>query len=99
MIRDDLRSPARLVASLRDAVAPGSYLTISHIGTEFFPDREAMERAQAVYERASERVYPRAREQILGFFDGWELVEPGLVPKHEWRPLAGAAPGTVPNIQ
>ena len=34
-----------------------------------------------MYERASERVWPRSRDQILSFFDGFELLEPGLVPK------------------
>jgi hypothetical protein len=36
------------VACLRDAVTPGSYLTISHIGTEFFPDKVAMAQAKTV---------------------------------------------------
>jgi len=49
----DADDPAGAVACLRDAVAPGSYLTISHIGTEFFPDKSALAQAKAVYERAS----------------------------------------------
>ena len=69
------------VACLRDAVAPGSYLAMSHIGTDFFSDKSALAEAAAVYERASERVWPRSRDQILSFFDGFELLEPGLVPK------------------
>jgi S-adenosyl methyltransferase len=52
-----------------------------------------------VYERASERVWPRSRDQILSFFDGFELLEPGLVPKHQWRPVTGIAAGNTPNIQ
>jgi hypothetical protein len=52
----------------------------------------------AVYERASERVWPRSRDQVLSFFDGFELLEPGLVPKHRWRPVAGQGADT-PNIQ
>ena len=51
------------------------------IGTDFFPDKSALAEAVAVYERASERVWPRSRDQILSFFDGFELLEPGLVPK------------------
>jgi S-adenosyl methyltransferase len=90
--------PAEIVACLRDATASGSYLAISHIGTEFFPDKRALASAVAVYERASERVWPRPRDQISGFFDGFELLEPGLVPKHQWRPTAGTASDT-PNIQ
>jgi SAM-dependent methyltransferase len=95
----DADDPARIVACLRDAVAPGSYLAISHIGTEFFPDKQALTRAVAVYEKASERVWPRSRDQILGFLDGFELLEPGLVPKHQWRPVTGEAASGTPTIQ
>jgi hypothetical protein len=52
-----------------------------------------------MYEQASERVWPRPRTQILGFFDGFDLLEPGLVPKHEWRPVVGKAANGTPNIQ
>jgi hypothetical protein len=95
----DADDPAGIVAHLRDAVAPGSYLALSHIGTEFFPDKQALAEAVAVYERASERVWPRSRDQVLGFFDGFELLEPGLVPKHQWRPAAGKVADGTPNIQ
>ncbi len=95
----DADDPAGVVACLRDAVAPGSYLAISHIGTDFFPNKSALAEAVAVYERASERVWPRSRDQILSFFDGFELLEPGLVPKHQWRPVTGKAAVGTPNIQ
>jgi hypothetical protein len=98
----DDEDPAGIVACLRDGVAPGSYLAISHIGTDFFPDKAALSRAVAVYEQASERVWPRGREQILALFDGFELLDPGLVPKHQWRPDDGDAAQNAentPNIQ
>jgi hypothetical protein len=95
----DAEDPAGIVACLRDAVAPGSYLAISHIGTDFFPDKQALAQAVAVYEKASERVWPRSRDQILGFLDGFELLEPGLVPKHQWRPVTGEAAAGTPTIQ
>jgi hypothetical protein len=95
----DADDPAGTVACLRDVVAPGSYLAISHIGTDFFPDKSALAEAVAVYERASERVWPRSRDQILSFFDGFELLEPGLVSKHQWRPVTGTAASGTPNIQ
>ena len=94
----DEADPASIVARLRDAVAPGSYLALTHIGSDFFPDKEALARAVAVYEKASERVWPRGHDEILRFFDGFELLEPGLVPKHQWRPVTGVAPET-PTIQ
>lgn len=96
-IADD-EDPAGIVERLRDAIAPGSYLALTHIGSDFFPDKQALAEAVAVYEKASERVWPRSRDQILRFFDGFELLEPGLVPKHEWRPHTGVALKT-PTIQ
>ena len=83
--------PGSSVARLRDALVPGSYLVISHIGRELLPDQAAAERAMKVYERASEPILPRPRDRILGFFGDFELVEPGLVPKHQWRPVTGEA--------
>jgi hypothetical protein len=73
----------------------------THIGTEFFPDKSALAQAVAVavYEKASERVWPRSRDEIPGFFDGFELLEPGLVPKHQWRSVVGEADAGTPNIQ
>jgi len=83
--------PDGIVARMRDALVPGSYLVISHIGRELLPDQAAAERAMKVYERASEPILPRPRDRILGFFGDFELVEPGLVPKHQWRPVTGEA--------
>ncbi len=95
----DADDPAGIVSVLRDGVAPGSYLAVSHIGTDFFPDKAALARAVEVYEQASERICPRPRAEVLRFFDGFELIEPGLVPKHEWRPATGRAAASTPNIQ
>jgi hypothetical protein len=44
-------------------------------------------------------VWPRGREEILGFFGDWDLIEPGLVPKHEWHPVTGVIAKNTPNIQ
>src|SRR5271165_699421 len=52
----------------------------------------------AVHEVARE-VNPDVRDQIFSFFDGFELLEPGLVPKHRWRPVTGQAAAGTPNIQ
>jgi SAM-dependent methyltransferase len=78
--------PDAIIAVLRDALAPGSYLVISHICEELLPDKAAAWRAMKVYEQASERILPRGEARIRGFFGDFELVEPGLVAKHAWRP-------------
>ncbi len=73
----DAYDPAGAVACLRDAVAPGSYLAVSYIGTDFFPDKSALAEAVAVYERASERVWPRSRDQILSFLRRFRAARAG----------------------
>jgi S-adenosyl methyltransferase len=83
--------PAAITAQLRAALAPGSYLVITHICEDLLPDMAAARRAMDVYEQASERILPRGTEQIRGFFGDFELVEPGLVAKHAWRPVTGVA--------
>jgi hypothetical protein len=90
--------PDAITAMLRDALAPGSYLVISHICEELLPDKAAAQRAMKIYERASERIQPRGAERIGGFFGGFELVEPGLVAKHAWRPVTGVAPADPTDI-
>jgi S-adenosyl methyltransferase len=79
----DEENPRRIIATLRDAMAPGSYLMIGH-GTD---EGEVAQAAEKVYNRSvSTSMQLRSREQILRFFDGFELVEPGLVDIPQWRP-------------
>lgn len=70
-------NPAQIVATLRDALAPGSYLALSHGTADLRP--AAAKQAAAVYNQATSTATLRTRAQIEAFFDGWELVEPGLV--------------------
>jgi O-methyltransferase involved in polyketide biosynthesis len=78
----DAEQPARIVATLRDALPPGSYLVLSH-ATGDFADRSA---AQAVYNKATASLNLRSRAEVERFFDGFELVEPGLAQVPFWRP-------------
>jgi SAM-dependent methyltransferase len=77
--------PARLIGHFRDAIAPGSYLVISHASTEGQPPG-GIEDARAVYARSAEPVIMRSRAEIAALFDGFTLVEPGLVRLPLWRP-------------
>ncbi len=75
---------AALVCSLRDAMPSGSYLVITHatidkVGT-------GRERIEAVYEGTTSPFHFRTREQVAQFFEGLELVDPGLVYLPLWRP-------------
>ena len=82
-VADD-EEAAGLVGYFRDAIASGSYLAITHATDRFTPERSA--RTATVYNRATSPVTLRNREQIARFFDGFELVEPGVVPTPSWRP-------------
>ncbi|MBX6381558.1 MAG: SAM-dependent methyltransferase [Microbispora sp.] len=76
--------PAELVSRIRESVAPGSHLVLSHVTDEERAD-EAREGA-AVYRQASTGITLRSREQIHELFAGFRLIEPGLVPLDDWRP-------------
>jgi hypothetical protein len=83
----DDADPAGLVARFRDAVAPGSYLALSHATTGERADRAAEHRG--LYQRTATPMTMRTREQVEHLFDGWELVQPGLVHLPQWRPEPG----------
>ena len=84
----DAENPARIVATLRDALAPGSYLVLSHGTTE---DRPTVARAaEKVYDQAvAAPLRMRSRAELLPLFEGFELIEPGLVPIPHWQPEPG----------
>ncbi len=82
---DDHDDPWRVVADLRDALAPGSYLVLSHGTGEAKPDVAAA--ANTVYlNKVAARGHYRSRADILRFFDGFSLLDPGLVYLTQWRP-------------
>jgi SAM-dependent methyltransferase len=80
----DEDDPAGIIAGLRDAMAPGSYLVISH-GTADNRPETAAEGIQ-VLQRSGVDITMRTREQVERLFTGFELVEPGLVWVPLWRP-------------
>jgi SAM-dependent methyltransferase len=93
-LRDD-DDPRRIVATLVDALAPGSYLVLSQTTPDFDPD--AMGALAAASEQGGIPNVPRSLADTEPFFAGLELVEPGLVPMGDWRPDPGAErePGAV----
>jgi SAM-dependent methyltransferase len=81
----DAEDPWRIVATLRDALAPGSYLVLAHATDESRP--ALAQAAETVYNRSvSTDIHMRTRAEILRFFDGFELLDPGLVYIPQWRP-------------
>ncbi|WP_308257955.1 SAM-dependent methyltransferase [Pseudonocardia lacus] len=75
-----------VVATLLAALAPGSYLTISHPTPDFAP--EATRRTVAAVERSGLSCTTRTQDEVRALFAGTELVEPGLVPLLSWHPDA-----------
>ena len=92
-IEDDDEARA-IVARLLDGLASGSYLTICEGTNDHY---EAGVEAQRLYNESGAAPYRlRSARQIAEFFDGLELVEPGVVSCPRWRPddaeLASGAP-------
>jgi SAM-dependent methyltransferase len=82
-VPDDDR-PAEIVATLREAMAPGSYLLVSHATADGQPP-EVVE-AQRLSSRTATEIVLRTQAGIAAYFDGFSLVEPGLVFIPQWRP-------------
>lgn len=78
----DEEDPAGLVREYREALSPGSHLIVSHAAVE---ERRNIEVGTA-YRSASAPFVARTREQVTALLDGVEVVEPGVVRLHEWRP-------------
>jgi SAM-dependent methyltransferase len=86
--RDD---PAGVVARYRDAVAPGSYLVLSHAAAS--EDEQApagADAATAAYSRSVMEATLRTRAQVAGLLAGFEPVDPGVVYVTQWRPDTAA---------
>ncbi|MER8002457.1 MULTISPECIES: SAM-dependent methyltransferase [unclassified Streptomyces] len=83
----DEDEPYRAVAELRDALAPGSLLVVTHASPHGVPEPpERVEGMTGVYRSLGNPLVMRAREEITRFFDGFTLVAPGLVAMPDWRP-------------
>lgn len=80
--------PGDLVRRLADALAPGSYLVISHATLDGRAPQvgEAIEK---LYSRTSAPGRPRDHASVQAFFEGFEILEPGLVYLPLWRPEEG----------
>ena len=93
LIADD-DNPYQLVNTLMDAVPAGSYLAVSHLANDLYPEQMA-ELARGYNEQSPVKVILRNRAEISRFFGGLELTDPGIAPVSRWRPrsdLEAAAP-------
>jgi trans-aconitate methyltransferase len=93
----DEDDPYWLVTRLMEEVAPGSYLAISH-PTADLNSALAADSIRRYNEQVVAKATLRTRDQTSLFFDGLNLVEPGVVPVSQWRPdneQEAASPATL----
>jgi len=81
----DADDPAGIVARLVDAMPPDSYLVIAHPASDIHASQVGTA-ANRINPLMAEPVTLRTHEQVSRFFDGLELIKPGLVQLHRWRP-------------
>jgi hypothetical protein len=96
----DEEKPHQIIAGYRDYLAPGSYLAITHGIAAAAPEDDPdglVERVTDVYRNASAQIHVRPVKDIERFFDGFELIEPGVVWMARWRPDPGTRPAGRPN--
>jgi hypothetical protein len=87
----DADDPHAIVASLMGAVPSGSYLAITHVGSDLLSP-ETQQGLEGVADRMMQQgITYRTREQVARFFEGTDMADPGLVRVEEWRPAAGTA--------
>jgi S-adenosyl methyltransferase len=89
--------PYGVASRLLDVLPSGSYLALSHLTGDFDP--EAWEGVAAVYRKSGVIMRVRSRPEIERFFDGLDLVDPGLVSLPRWRPDPGEEPDQVTDAQ
>jgi hypothetical protein len=80
----DEHNPIGLLARLRGALPPDSWIVLSHL-TDTGNDATRARSGERLYEAANEPLRFRSRSQIAALLDGWDLVEPGLTWTSRWR--------------
>jgi SAM-dependent methyltransferase len=82
----DTEDPWQIMATIRDRMAPGSFLVLGHATDEGSKPTVA-QASETVYNRnVATELHLRSRADIKRLFDGFELVDPGLVYATMWRP-------------
>jgi SAM-dependent methyltransferase len=88
--------PGGILARLREGLAPGSHLVVSHATHENRPDDAA--KIVELYRGTANPLRMRDRDEVARLLDGWELVEPGLTWAPLWRPESPADIGDHPEL-
>ena len=85
IVDDD--DPYGIVADLKAAMAPGSYLALSQVAADI-ETKQVAEARRRYNSLARETQRHRTHEEVTRFFGGLELIEPGVVPVQRWRPAS-----------
>ena len=80
----DQEDPRGIIRTLRDGLPSGSFLALTHGTADFVDDRG--KEAVRIYSSSTATLNLRPRREVEALFEGFELVEPGLVMVSEWRP-------------
>lgn len=88
----DSEEVERVLATYREVMAPGSYLIITHATPGDMSAGNMAKALQTYATTSAGGITLRSDEQIMQFFDGMEMAEPGLVPVAYWRPVGLTGP-------
>jgi trans-aconitate methyltransferase len=80
----DDEDPYGVVRTLMDAVPPGSVLVLSHVTGDLDPER--VQATAKAYDKSAVKTAVRSGKEIAAFFDGLDLLDPGMVLLARWRP-------------
>ncbi|WHT20717.1 SAM-dependent methyltransferase [Crossiella sp. CA-258035] len=87
--------PKAFLAQYRDALAPGSYLALSHATLEHQP--AITEQVRQLYENSQNPMTSRTKAELEVLFDGFDLIAPGIVFTSAWRPESPEEVGDDPE--
>jgi hypothetical protein len=93
----DADDPYEIVAKLMAAVPRESVLVVTHGAADIDPETMA-ELTRRLSEGSRETFVWRPHSEVVRFFDGLELIEPGVVPVDEWHPDNGEDRGVAWTI-
>ena len=77
--------PYKITARLMDALPAGSFLALSH-ATSDIQSGPVAAGTERYNQRSAVPITPRTRAQVTRFFDGLQIIDPGVVPLGQWHP-------------
>ena len=80
----DADDPAGIVADFVRRLASGSYVILSHLTREGHP-ADIVAKKEEIWAKSATPMAYRSHDEILRYFDGLDLVEPGLAIVTRWR--------------